>query len=167
LKHRSKLPRAWREFCADLRDEDGIDPRISKRKNQIRPTGPDRRLGPLCRAVARTLHLALAGSADPLLRDLGVIAVEPAPDAHRLRIIVGPIAPGVTIEPALALAALAERSGYFRAQIAQAVIRRRVPELTFTVAPLPPDAPPPPPPPPDAPPPPDLAALPPRRCGHD
>ena len=42
--------------------------------------------------------------------------------------------PGTVIEHAAALAGLQDRCGYLRAQIAEAVVRRRVPELTFTIA---------------------------------
>lgn len=84
----------------------------------------------LCRQVQRTLLLALPGDfADPMLQDLSVADVLPAPDASRLLVRL------TTRRPAIELPQILERlervRGRLRSEVAAAVARKRAPELVF------------------------------------
>ena len=66
--------------------------------------------------------------ADPLLQDLSVQAVYPAPDASRLMVVLTTTRPA---EAAEILERLEQIRGRLRAEAAAAVNRKRAPELTF------------------------------------
>ena len=89
-----------------------------------------RKLQQLCRQVHRALMYAVPGEmADPLLQDLFVDAVEPAPDAGRLMVRLvstRPPADGSQI-----LERLSRVAGHLRGQVAAAITRKRAPELVF------------------------------------
>ena len=83
--------------------------------------------------MARLLTLALAGlSADEALPSCHVVAVGPAPDASRLRVVVAPF-DGAAV-PATVLAWLEAVRPRLRAELAAGLHRRRVPDLVFAVA---------------------------------
>lgn len=116
--------------------EDGIDPRVLF-KHHYRTENPDptdhRRTAQLCAQARRALTLALLDLGDPLLRELDVVDVSPAPDASRLRVTVRPCVADIVDERDAAeiLAGLAAARGVLRAAVAQAVRRRRAPDLAF------------------------------------
>ncbi len=86
----------------------------------------------LCRQVHEALGYALPALRDEILRDLWVIAVEPAPDAARLCAVVE--APrGTSMEEVTAR--LDRAAGLLRTEVAQAITRKRTPTLTFRVVP--------------------------------
>ncbi|HEX5241810.1 MAG TPA: hypothetical protein VFW23_01010 [Tepidisphaeraceae bacterium] len=98
----------------------------------------------LCRQVAQTLSLALAGCGDALLRDLYVADVVPAPDAGRLLVSVYPMTAMAPREgqPNAAtsaeqmsqiLARLDAAAPMLRREVASAITRKRAPELLFRV----------------------------------
>lgn len=96
----------------------------------------DRNTGRVCREVLRTLTETLGSCSDPVLSELTVLAVEPAPDASRLLVLVGlPALGSATVEDAVETvrARLADCRGLFRRDIAAALQRRRTPELSFQV----------------------------------
>lgn len=86
----------------------------------------------LCGQIAEALSFALAECGDPRLAELFVEAVEPAPNASRVRVVVsgeaGLFAPGT-------LRALERARGHLRRQIAADIHRKRVPELCFELTP--------------------------------
>lgn len=88
----------------------------------------------LCRQVAVTLDEVLAECGDTLLQGLRVLNVEPAPDVSRLRVTLA--ADG---EPAETLPLvenhLARASAHLRAEVAQAITRKRAPSLVYFIAP--------------------------------
>jgi ribosome-binding factor A len=92
-----------------------------------------RKTGPLCKEVARTLACVLGAARDPRLRELAVVAVEPAPDAARLLVTLF----ARTCAPS-ELPQLRERlqslRGPLRTEVAAALQRRRAPDLAFHVA---------------------------------
>jgi len=90
----------------------------------------------ICRQVYDALGWALAEIDDPLLDDLALIAVEPAPDASRVLVTLAATNPDLDI--AAAKARLLEVMGELRAEVAAEIHRRRVPELSFQIAPAPP-----------------------------
>jgi ribosome-binding factor A len=96
----------------------------------------DRNTGRVCREVLRTLTETLGSCGDPVLSELTVLGVEPAPDASRLLVLVGlPALGSATVEDAVETvrARLADCRGLFRRDIAAALQRRRTPELAFQV----------------------------------
>jgi len=87
----------------------------------------------LCSQVMRTLTLCLGGECgDPLLQELMVMAVTPAPDASRLRVDL--ICPAGA-NPAEVLDRLSRVRGILRCSVAAGIVRKRAPELVFHVIP--------------------------------
>jgi ribosome-binding factor A len=85
----------------------------------------------LCRQAQRALSLSLGGECgDDVLNSLYVEAVQPAPDAtHLLVRVVVPARVGVPISEVLTR--LERVRGLLRAAVAQAITRKRAPELSF------------------------------------
>ncbi|MEL6181245.1 MAG: ribosome-binding factor A, partial [Myxococcota bacterium] len=99
-----------------------------------RHRGEHHKLKQLCRQVRHAVDDALASECDdPLLHNLMVCSVQPAPHAGRLRIILESTWPDDTFNADEALARLNALKGLLRAEVASAINRRRVPELTFYV----------------------------------
>jgi ribosome-binding factor A len=69
---------------------------------------------------------------DDILRNLCVVAVQPAPDEARLLVTVGPALPG-PCEATEVMAHLQQALGKLRSEVAATIHRKRVPELTFRV----------------------------------
>lgn len=89
----------------------------------------------LCTQVAEALNYAFAAVCnDDVLRELCVLTVQPAPDESRLLVTVGPTLPG-PCEPAEVLARVHRALGKLRSEVAAAIHRKKVPELTFCVIP--------------------------------
>jgi ribosome-binding factor A len=118
---------------------------MSPRKFSARRSGhsaregsaPSRKALQLCRQVGRTLDQIIAGELDDeALRGVGVHSVVPAPDESQLLVTVGPMAPGIEIDPQRVLAHLAAASGMLRAEVASAITRKKAPSLKFQVSPL-------------------------------
>lgn len=121
-----------RDLCANIYDDDGINPRLERKDQASRNTShKDRQL---CKQVGTPINAALQGkAASAILRDLMVIDVEPAPDASRLRVVVdGPALQRVGI--AAALDELRTARGFLRLAVGEAISRKRVPELVFAIA---------------------------------
>jgi ribosome-binding factor A len=90
----------------------------------------DRKLKQLCRQVQRSLSLAIGGElADPLLSELWVEDVYPAPDAGRLCVRLRVPRRGASV--AEIHRRLDAVEGFLRAQVAQAITRKRAPQLSF------------------------------------
>ncbi len=90
----------------------------------------DRKVQQLCREVERTLSYAFGECTDRRVRELAVMAVDPAPDGSRLQISVLPSGP---IDHAATHEALLAARSFFRAEIAAAIQRKRTPELVFHI----------------------------------
>ena len=116
-----------RSVCAEPGHDDGLDTRRSRRGGRHRKE--DRKLRQLCAQVARTIELALSASQDDVLIGLYVTSVTPTPAVGRLQVWVSAHEP--TTHPPEALQRLAAAKGWLREEIAEAISRRRVPELTF------------------------------------
>jgi ribosome-binding factor A len=128
LKNRNPHAPQWRLLCHELREEDGLDPRLTRKKR----THPTRtRLGPLCKEVARALQLELSALSDDCLNELMVSEVVPAPDATRLRVTVQLRWSADDPHCRLVEDRLGRLNGYLRASVAQAITRKRTPELVF------------------------------------
>ncbi|MBL8753698.1 MAG: ribosome-binding factor A [Planctomycetes bacterium] len=86
----------------------------------------------LCAQVHDALSYALGESSDPVLMDLVLDRVEPMQDdKHVLVVMQDPCGHGLVAS----LAALDRARGFLREAVAEAVTRRRVPQLSFTVMP--------------------------------
>ncbi|MGA2501822.1 MAG: ribosome-binding factor A [Tepidisphaeraceae bacterium] len=105
------------------------DFRSSRQKRQ------DRKTQQLCRQAYRVLTGVLLDLAhDPILADVVLDGVEPAPDASRLLVRVYTTVPGV---PAVEIYnRLADATGRLRAELAAAITRKRAPGLAFCVVPM-------------------------------
>lgn len=90
----------------------------------------DRKMKQLCRQVQRTLSLAIGGElADPMLSELWVEDVWPAPDAGRLCVRLRVPQRGASV--AEIHRRLGAVEGFLRAEIARAITRKRAPQLSF------------------------------------
>jgi len=96
----------------------------------------------LCHQISQTLDEVFADCRDDVLRSLHVVAVQPAPDASRLLVTVVPDG-GFSAEgpdPAAIVGQLARASGHLRAEVANAITRKRTPLLSYRLAAALPDA---------------------------
>lgn len=128
----AKRRAAARSLCAELYDDDCPPPRGGGRER----TDPaaDRKTLQLCAQVRRVLESILPSSGHAGLIDALVERVEPAPDASRLSVVVS-VPPDTPHSPAAIRATLASAAGHYRAEIAAAITRKRVPTLIFELIP--------------------------------
>jgi len=87
----------------------------------------------LCRQVFDALTYALADIDDPIVDDLALAKVVPAPSAGRMQVIL--VAMRDDIDPDVALESVREHADELREEVAAEITRRRVPELVFRVVP--------------------------------
>jgi ribosome-binding factor A len=85
----------------------------------------------LCRQVFDALTYALAELDDPVIGELVLAAVDPAPSASRVQVTLTTL--DDQLDGADALARLSALAPTLRAEIAAEVTRRRVPELVFAI----------------------------------
>lgn len=109
-------------LCEQWGPGDGQDPRWdgAGRKQVI-----NRKALQLCAQVADTLNVMLPGCADACLRNAYVESVVPAPDSQHLLVTV------VTAEQSGTGEALQRACGRMRNEIAEAIHRKKVPQLRF------------------------------------
>lgn len=121
-------------LCSEPGPDDGIDPRETLRQAARKKGG--RKTHQLCAQVAEALNYAFTSVCnDDVLRELAVVAVQPAPDQSRLLVTVGPTLPG-QCDPAQVLAHVQNGLGKLRSEVAAAIHRKKVPELVFSVIPV-------------------------------
>lgn len=90
----------------------------------------------VCRQVFDALTYALADLDDPVIDELVLASVTPAPSAARVLVTLVPSRDG--IDPDAALARLLEAEPELREEVAAEISRRRVPVLAFRIDVLPP-----------------------------
>jgi ribosome-binding factor A len=91
----------------------------------------DRKARQLCAQVRRTLSQFLSMEAhDSVLQSLYVESVEPTPDATCVAVVVS-VPKDLELPQEEILARLANAKGVMRNELARAVSRRKVPDLTF------------------------------------
>lgn len=119
------------ELTSEISPEDGNDPHAILRIHARKKGG--RKTHQLCGQVAEALHYALAAVCnDDVLRDMGVLAVQPAPDEARLLVTISPLLPGLH-ETTDVLGRLQLCLPRLRHEVAAAIHRKKVPELAFRV----------------------------------
>lgn len=122
--------REMESLCAEIREDDGIDPKDFFCKSSSR-RGNNRKDFQLCRQVAETLNLVLGGGLnDDLLQSVYVASVAPAPDASQLLICLAPL-PGENVDERALLERVRAVAGRLRAEAASAITRKRAPKLLF------------------------------------
>ena len=88
----------------------------------------------LCNQVAQTLNLVLSGEfGDERLQSLYVMSVEPAPNASQLCVVVQTDVPTDRQQRREILALLESVSGRLRYEMANAINRKKTPQLIFRV----------------------------------
>ncbi len=134
--HKRKPARKQIElFCDEAWPDDGVDPRRDGPDHPAaKPGRPGRKALQLCRQVQRALDFALGtGCRDPLLRELRVVSVEPAPHSGRLRVTLQ-LDPSVKgVEVCDVMRHLEGAAGKLRSEAAAAIHRRKTPELAFCI----------------------------------
>ena len=123
-----------RALCAQVHDDDGVDPREAFSRLDTSRTKGHRKARQLCKQVLRAIDTTLAGDCgDPLLLDLQVLAVDPAPDASHLLVTVQLSGRDESATVEAAYARLEQVGGFLRSEIARAITRKRAPQLSFRV----------------------------------
>lgn len=87
----------------------------------------------LCRQVFDALTYALADIDDPIVDDLALASVVPAPNSSRMLVTLVAMRPD--IDPDVGIASVQEHADELREEVAAEITRRRVPELVFRVVP--------------------------------
>lgn len=125
----------WRDLCAQLGEDDGVDSRHENRhRDNSRDEKHDQRL---CGRVARVVQLSLAADVhDPEVASLIVKHVTTAPDASKLRVTLSPSPLNELTDPQSLLPRIERVRGVLRTEIARAINRRRTPNLLFVIEPL-------------------------------
>src|SRR5262245_16222561 len=147
MRHQFPSKERMRGLCAELGEDDGLDPRLSSARggssNRPRRTGPDlsgrpvdRKARQLCRQVAVTLDEVLPDCGDGVLQGLRVVDVAPFPDASRLLVTVASVDGKAEREHGAesVLGHLQHASGHLRCEVAAAVTRKRAPLLVYRIA---------------------------------
>ena len=121
-----------RSLCADLHPDDG--PPKSGRKESRDESSDDRKTMQLCAQVRRALHGVIPLPGSSYFEGLVVEAVEPDPDAGRLRVVIS--VPPSSTHPITSLRRrLTDMAGFIRSEVAPQIHRKRVPILTFELIP--------------------------------
>lgn len=120
---------ALRDLCAQVHDDDGIE--HLRRQRGVRQQTPRKDLQ-LCAQAARAIADALSTACnDPILRELIITRIEPAPDSGRLRVFAAAAPGSAPFTAQAALERLRAAKGILRAHVADAITRKRVPDLVF------------------------------------
>ena len=128
--HKRRHPRAQiSDLCGSVREDDGLDPRFDQHSSPKQQAS--RKALQLCRQVQHALDDALAGCHDPVLQQLQVTGVEPAPHSGRMQVLVQVSDPEVSVP--IVMDRLAQAASMLRCAVAEAIHRRRAPELAFCV----------------------------------
>lgn len=126
----------WKQFCQQLGEGDGVDPRLADRRSSgSRRREEDRKTQQLCQQVAHVLEAVLTGEArDADLQDLNVVSVVPAPHAGRLLVTVQSWADDAISRWSEIEEKLRRATPWLRSELAVSISRRRIPELVFQLA---------------------------------
>jgi len=121
--------------CDDTREGDGVDPRYEVHGPR---RATNRKAKQLCSQVATAINLALSESRNDSLRDLYVESVVPAPDSTQLLVtLVRYYHNHSRVTDGEILEAIHGASGWLRSEVANAICRKRVPQLKFVINEMP------------------------------
>jgi hypothetical protein len=129
---RKPLKKQIELLCSEAGPEDGLDPRYD------RPASASfkhsRKALQLCRQVQRALGYGLAEVGDPVLAELEVMSVEPAPNSRRLLVRLRlPRGRGGADGSDDVTAHLERAAGKIRCAVAAAIHRKKTPELAYCI----------------------------------
>ena len=119
-------------MASSLHEDDGVDPRHYFRH---KPNKKDRKTRQLCCQIARQLNAILGELSDDLLSTCYIEEVVPAPDISRCMVTFVWMGDLDAFEPQRLLERIGQVQGMFRGELAMAIHRRRVPQLSFRVIP--------------------------------
>jgi ribosome-binding factor A len=120
-------------LCGEIGPGDGCDPRYDQPEFEISGR-VGRKALQLCRQVREALVDAFSTTCqDPLLRELTVISVEPAPNTARLVVTLEWARDQARRDTEEVLAHLRGAAGMLRCEVAAAITRRKAPDLAFRV----------------------------------
>lgn len=130
----AKLRKPWSKAdvlpCAEIYQDDGVDPRVFFRKKENRSN--DRKIRQLCHQVKQTLEILW--SEVEATMGWEITEVLPAPHASRLQVTVVTEGTHPSEEALAALRdAIEENRTLWREALGQTIHRKRVPELVFQV----------------------------------
>lgn len=126
---------ALRDLCAQVLEDDLIDPRSLKKAGRPNQSVVSRKDRQLCKQVRRALETALASlHSDASVSAVEIADVAPAPDASRLRMTLRLIDARASTEQVTAR--FAALRPWLRAQAAAGITRKRAPELVIDVLPI-------------------------------
>jgi ribosome-binding factor A len=117
-----------RDLAAERGPEDGGDAREFHSRPWNAPKKAGRKSRQLCAQVKDALVLAFPACADPILQQLDVLGVEPAPHSGRLLVLVGVSDP---LDRSALSTSLSRAAGFLRSEVSSAINRRKAPELVF------------------------------------
>ena len=129
MSRRKRKADDLKNFASELGQEDGGDAREFHAKPWNKPRQASRKGQQFCSQVKDVLRSVFAGCADPVLQQLTVVLVQPAPHTGRLLVLVS----SSTDASEIVKASLMRAAGFLRTELATAVSRRSVPELVFEV----------------------------------
>jgi ribosome-binding factor A len=122
-------------LAAELREGDGIDPRLERRKNlsSRHKDKPNHAAVRLAGQIAKTIR---GNVGDGPLADFDVVSVQPA-KGNVFLVTLGPMTPELDYNESQILDQANARSGHLRSEIACSITRKKVPGLLFRVLPCP------------------------------
>lgn len=126
-----KRKKHFHSLCSEVGPGDGEDPRFDQ---AIPPQSVvNRKALQLSSQIERELNAIFAGCGDPVLRELMIVDVLPAPTSMRLlvKVQLSPSASGHSLEEIYQR--LDQASGWLRTEVPQAIHRKRAPELLYQV----------------------------------
>lgn len=126
----------WKQFCQQLGEGDGVDPRLAaRRSSDSRHRDQNRKSQQLCQQVWHVLDALLTGEArDADLQGLSVVSVVPAPHVGRMLVTVQSWAEDALSRWSEIDEKLRRATPWLRSELAASVSRRRIPELVFQLA---------------------------------
>ncbi|MDC1141731.1 hypothetical protein OAU50_01445 [Planctomycetota bacterium] len=133
MKRKRKSRKKTLPICSAVREGDGSDPRFDRLEAFNRQT--HRKQLALCEQAARAIQITLASDVrDQELSELVLVRVVPAPNTTRLLVQLATIETTESSVDELT-AKLNRPKSLFREEVAQAICRRKTPDVTFTVIP--------------------------------
>ncbi len=115
--------------CDEFHEDDGIP---FHRREPSHRSQRERKMRQLCKQIGDGIHYALAYLCDDqVLNTLALLSVEPTPGASHVRVFLGYDPAATACTEAEIEARLEQHKPWLRAEAAQAIHRRRVPEIAL------------------------------------